>query len=337
MKKVLVLGGTGAMGRYTVPALASLGYQVDVVAKDTIDFGLSGVNSYVGDCMDRSYLSELLKNGYDGIIDYMIYKTPQFAERFTKLLECTDHYIFLSTYRVYDGACPVREDSPLLLNTSCDREYLKTEDYSLFKARCENILGASKYKNYTIVRPSITYSTYRYQLTTLEAKHIMPRTALGKRIVLPEEARNVQGTMTWAGDTAKMFAGLLFNERALTESYTLSTAEHHTWGEIAEYYTDIIGSRFEWVDTDTYLKCISQPERRDNARYQLVYDRLFERVIDNGKILRDAGLTDHAFTSLYEGLKTELSKIDISKVDWQESVYARERMDAYFRGEALTD
>ena len=34
-KKVLVLGGTGAMGVYLVPMLADMGYKVDVVSLDS--------------------------------------------------------------------------------------------------------------------------------------------------------------------------------------------------------------------------------------------------------------------------------------------------------------
>ena len=34
MKKVLVLGATGAMGMYLVPELVSMGYQVDAVSLD---------------------------------------------------------------------------------------------------------------------------------------------------------------------------------------------------------------------------------------------------------------------------------------------------------------
>ena len=35
-RKVLVLGATGAMGRYLVPRLADLGYQVDAVSLDEV-------------------------------------------------------------------------------------------------------------------------------------------------------------------------------------------------------------------------------------------------------------------------------------------------------------
>ena len=33
-KKVLVLGATGAMGKYLVPRLADMGYRIDAVALD---------------------------------------------------------------------------------------------------------------------------------------------------------------------------------------------------------------------------------------------------------------------------------------------------------------
>ena len=36
MKKVLVLGGTGAMGQFLVPELLELGYQVDAVTLDNV-------------------------------------------------------------------------------------------------------------------------------------------------------------------------------------------------------------------------------------------------------------------------------------------------------------
>ena len=69
-------------------------------------------------------------------------------------------------------------------------------------------------------------------------------------MVLPESARNVEGTLTWAGDNARFFVELLFNDRALGEAYSLTTSEHHTWEEIAEYYKDLRDMKVIWVDQD---------------------------------------------------------------------------------------
>ena len=60
MKKVLVLGGTGAMGRYAVPELLRLGFAVDVVALDTLDFPGEHVTSTIANAMDDAWLEKQL-------------------------------------------------------------------------------------------------------------------------------------------------------------------------------------------------------------------------------------------------------------------------------------
>lgn len=71
-KKVLVLGATGAMGQYLVPLLAEQGYQVDACALDVLEFHHPNVRMLVGNAMEWEVLAELLKNRYDGIVDFLI-------------------------------------------------------------------------------------------------------------------------------------------------------------------------------------------------------------------------------------------------------------------------
>ena len=153
--KVLVMGGTGAMGRYLVPELLSLGYEVDAMTLDDVESKQNGLTYIKKDAMDIDVMREILKNKYDAIVDFMIYDTMKFAERFEMFLQNTKQYISLSSYRVYaDEEHPIKETSPRLLDASKDKIYLQTEEYGLYKARCENILRASKYDNWTIVRPA---------------------------------------------------------------------------------------------------------------------------------------------------------------------------------------
>jgi len=91
-------------------------------------------------------------------------------------------------------------------------------------------------------------------LVTLEAHLVVARAMRGLPVVLPKEAISVQGTMSWAGDVAKMMSRLLFNPAAYLERFTLATAEHHAWGEIAGFYKEIIGLKCVWADTEDYLK-----------------------------------------------------------------------------------
>ena len=329
MKKVLLMGGTGAMGVYLAPMLADMGYQVDVLSLDDVVSDKPSLNYIKGNGMDIDFMRELLKNNYDGIVDFLIYKTEAFRERYKMLLDATKHYIFLSSYRVYAGESPITEDSPQLLDVSDNEQYLATEDYSLIKARGEDMLEASGYENWTIVRPAITYSKFRYQLVTLEANVVIARARAGKTVILPRSARHVQATMTWAGDIANMLAKLLFNEHALCRHYTLATAEHQTWETIAGYYEKLIGLKVLWVDDDDYVQIVtSKPEMYLPYRWQLEYDRLFERVIDNSRVLKDTGLIQGEMTSLYDGLHRELEQLPADVV-WPDKSGVNARMDDY--------
>lgn len=311
-KKVLVLGGTGAMGVYVVPALVERGYKVDVVSFDDVKSDNPDLTYIKADAKNNDYLKELLKNNYDACIDFMLYYTEEFRSRYQMMLSSVGHYLFLSTYRIYADSAPITENSPRLLDVSTNQAYLATEDYSLYKAREEDIIHSSGYTNFTIFRPSIIYSKRRFQLVTLEANLNVERALRGKTVVIPEAARNVNGTMTWAGDVGKMMSRIVLNEKALGETYTIATSEHHTWGEIAEYYSEIIGMKVAYADTETYIRIITGHYNDDYSKYaqwQLDYDRLFNRVIDNSKILEVTGLKQSELMPLKEGLRRELSAL----------------------------
>lgn len=120
-KKVLVLGATGAMGRYLVPCLAEMGYQVDGVSVEDKVSDLPNVNYIKANAKDKTVLASLLKNGYDGIVDFMWYPTGELPFAVPRFLDHTEHYIFLSSCRVYDDLeHPVKETSPRLLDSTKD-------------------------------------------------------------------------------------------------------------------------------------------------------------------------------------------------------------------------
>lgn len=326
-KKVLVLGGTGAMGRYLVPELLNLGYIVDVVALDEIKSDNPKLNYIKGNVKERDFLAEILKNRYDGVVDFMSYKTEEFKSIYKLFLDNTKHYIFLSSCRVFADAPPITEDSPRLLDVSDDADFLRTDDYALCKAKEENLLMESDYGNWTIVRPATTYSTGRFQLVTLEASTVIHRMQTGKTIVLPKDAMHCQATLSWGGDVGKMIALLLFNDKAYRESYNVATAEHHSWEEIAQIYNEICPFNYITVSTEDYLDIIA--EGADWAKYQLIYARMFERITDNTKILRDTGMKQEELMPLKEGLKFEYQRS--KDFDWAK--YAgdkrNKRMDEY--------
>lgn len=327
-KKVLVLGGTGAMGTYLVPMLAAAGCQVDVVALDSVNSNNSDFAYIHANAKDDLWLLEQLKNKYDAVVDFMLYSMAEFSNRYKIFLENTSHYIFLSTYRIYAGETPITENSPRLLDVATDKAFLATgkSEYSLYKAMQEDVLRNSQYDNWTIVRPAITYSKQRFQLVTLEAPVVVYRASKKLPVFLPQETLSVHATMSWAGDVAKMLSRLVLNPAARKETYTLATAEHHTWEEIANYYKDLIGLEYIAVNTKTYLSFFGYT---DMANYQLKFDRCFDRIINNSKILKTTGMKQSDLMPLKDGLAKELSALP-KDVIWPENA-VNARMDAYLK------
>ena len=326
-KKILVIGATGAMGVYLVPELLGKGYQVDALSLDDMNSDHPMLTCLKGNGKDHSFLEKLLKNKYDAIVDFMVYFSPEeFSQYYKLFLENTKHYIFLSTYRVYaDSKTPIREDSPRLLDTETDEAFLTSGDYSIYKAQEEEMLKASGYRNWSIIRPAITYSRRRFQLVTLEADTVVYRMLTGKTLVLPKEAMDKQATMSWAGDLAKMFAAVILNPKAYGEAYTFATAEHHSWREVAEIYKEIGNLKYVTVDMEDYLNIIGPGNI--HVRQQLTYDRCYDRVVDNSKVLEIAGLKQSDLMPLKKGLASELANIRLEDLKFTE--YVNERMDRY--------
>lgn len=337
MKKILVLGGTGAMGRYAVPELLRMGFSVDVVALNEPHFTHDNLTSTIANAMDDEWLkSKIAETRYDVILDFMSYTLPQFKDRVELFLENTDQYMFLSSCRVYaNEEVPVKETSPRLIDVSKNEEYLKLyeREYSLFKAAEEDLLINSGKKNWTIILPATTYSTGRAQLVTLEAGTFVYRALTGKPVAIPIQAKDKPATLSWAGDVGVMIARLAGKLEALGEKYITATAEHNTWGEIAEIYRELIGLEYEWVDKEVYLQMLSKDPENISPflRYQLEYARMFDRITDNSKILAITGMKQEELTSFYDGMKMELSRITADSIHIDENgARINARMDEYF-------
>ena len=105
-----------------------------------------------------------------------------------------------------------------------------------------------------------------------------------------------------------MIAKLLFNEEAMRETYNVCSAEYKTWGEIADYYKDILGLESVWVDKEDYLRIIN-PEVPTRVRWQLEYARMFHRITDNSKVLKVTGMKQEELMPLYDALKAMIEVV----------------------------
>jgi len=301
MAKVLLLGGTGAIGVYLIPELISSGHDVYVTSRSARKSDQNKLTYIQGNAREEIFIKKILTDKYDAIVDFMVYTTNEFHSRHELLLKNSEHYLFISSCRVFaESDVPITENTPRLLDVSKDSDYLATDEYALAKARQENILRESSYKNWTIIRPAITYSKTRFQLCTLEADTIICRTQNNCPVILPQEALQKQTPMTWGGDVAKMIAQLVLNQDALKEDFNAVSHEYRTWEEIALYYKNLIGLTVVTTDLNSYIKTVG-------GKYQILYSRMYNRVMDNSKILKVTGIPKESLTSIYDGLARELS------------------------------
>ena len=305
MKKVLLIAGGGTLGTYTAKELLNKGCAVDVICLE--DYTSNNPKlCYHKAKADLNYLTEFLKDKYyDGIVNFIHYYVPEMYKPVHKLLTSkTDQLIFLSSYRVYaESKQPLTEEAPFLADVVEDEEFLKSEDYAVPKAICEKYLREeSDTKNWTVVRPVISFSDKRFDLVTVSGHEIIDAARSGKTVILPEAAKNLTAGLDWAGNSGKLIANLLFKKECLGEAYTVSSGQNLTWGEVADIYTRLTGVNFRWADTEEYVST-------GHGGNGLFYDRLYDRAVDNTKILKATGFKKEDFTSIEDGIKIELNNI----------------------------
>lgn len=299
--KILLLGGTGAMGRPLAKILSEKGNDVYITSRQ-INKNDGQIAYLQGDAHNFDFLSKLLANRWDAIIDFMNYGTFEFECRYKLLLDNADHYLFLSSARVYaDSKAPITEKSPRLLDISNDHAFLSTDEYALHKAREEDFLIKSGCNNYTIIRPYITYSDIRLQLGVLEKEQWLYRLLQNRTILFSNDISRHYTTMTYANDVAYCISMLINNQNAYGETYNIVTEQSAKWQDILSIYCNAYK---EYFNKEAKVMMINNSLKLNDkaGQYQVIYDRYYDRQFDNSKIKKIVG--DYKFTDIEHGLSS---------------------------------
>ena len=301
MKRVLVLGATGAMGKPLVEIL-SKNPEIIVYASSRKDHRDPIIHWLKGNGKNIEWLKRTLcDTQYDAIVDFMNYNTAEFQERYQFILSHTSHYIFVSSARVYDKCDGIiNESSPRILDVCKDQEYLSNDTYELAKAREEDILNHSNYPNYTIIRPSLTYNYDRLQLTIFEKDEWLYRIFDGNSIIFPQEMKNVYTTMTYGGDVAHAVSKMILNKNTYRETFNVCSKESRTWGDIYDTYRKAIEKH---LDVKSKLACVNNVEKiaKDLNRYtQYALARGINRRFSNNKL--ESTIGEYSWISIDNGL-----------------------------------
>lgn len=308
-KKVLLVAGGGTLGTHISNELLRLGAKVDIICLEDKVSDNENLRFFKHDATIEYLEAFLAQESYDGIVNLIHYPDAEKYRPYHKLLSAnTKHLIITSSYRIYaNEQIPITESAPTLYAASKDEEFVAKETYAISKAKIEAIAKEdAEPVNWTIIRPVISFSEYRFDVVMRSGHLVIDAAKEGKTVLLPEAAKNVTAGVDWAGNTGKLIANLMFKKEALGEAYTISSAPNLTWKEIADLYTELVGTKFEWVDMETYRE---DDKMSQNFYWALLYDRLFDRKIDNTKVLKATGLGPADFLSVREGLMLELAKI----------------------------
>ena len=300
--RVLVLGGTGAIGSHLCRKLASAGTEVVCTTRTPHNSSEYQTLTYItGNAKNKDFLQSLLHENWDAIVDFMSWFTDEFRDNYESILSSTSQYVFTSSYRVYAESPVIHEDSPRLLDVVDNSKYLATDEYALRKARCENMLFSLSENNWTVVRPAVTYDgiTGRLQFGVLEQGEWLWRAINGVPVPMPTEMLRKQATMSFAGDVAEMIARLIGKPEALGETFTVSGSDHITWLEVVQAYSSILPFNLCECSADKFISARGR-------EYQLRFDRMFNRVVDNSKILKVTEVDSSTLTPMTDGLKREL-------------------------------
>lgn len=302
---ILILGGTGAIGVPTIELLAEQGEEIYVTSRRERESIYKNVHYIKGNAHDMDFLNELLKGNYDVIIDFMIYSTSEFHERYKLFLNNSKQYVFFSSSRVFAEEETLTEQSPRLLDVVDDVNYLKSTEYALEKARQEDILTQSGYKNWTIIRPYITYNNERLQLGIFEKEQWLYRALHGRSILFSKDVADKYTTLTHGSDVARRLINIVGCSDANGQVYNITTEETAKWNDILEIYLNVIE---ECIGREVDIHMVESAYdilKTKSKYYQLKYDRLINRKFDNKKI---NNICDCDYTPLKKGLSIALKQ-----------------------------
>ena len=247
----------------------------------------------------------------------MSYKTDEFEERYQFFLDKTKHYIFLSSARVYANNNIITEDSPRLLDVSTDSTFLASDEYSLAKARQENLLIKSHKNNYTIIRPYITFSEERLQLGVLEKEEWLYRAIHNRTILFSKDIAENYTTLTYGYDVANAIAELINSDDSKGHCFHITLTKPLKWSEVLDIYLKSLKDH----GYNPKVKFINKSLNINDPlfKYQVLYDRYYNRKFSSNKLNLYAPNIEYSNvrTALKQCIDTFLSNPRFRLIDWK--------------------
>jgi 2'-hydroxyisoflavone reductase len=208
MKKILILGGTGFVGRILTENLIKQNISPVLFNRGKRSPGIfPELRHITGDRMNKEDIKQIAGENWDVVIDFSCMFPVNLDEITDMLKGNVGRYIFISTASVYPmddpafWAKPVKEDAETLPCTpeqKIDPEVMPT--YGQKKAECERILLGKEWLDAVIFRPGLIYGRYDY---TDRFYYWLYRVYNNSKILMPDGGKE-SFTATFSEDFAEL-------------------------------------------------------------------------------------------------------------------------------------
>jgi nucleoside-diphosphate-sugar epimerase len=315
--KILFIGGTGLISSACSDLALERSAELFILNRgQSVKYPLpDGAHLLAGDVHgDEVALAHLLaRHTFDVVVDWIAFH-PEDIERDLRLFEGrTGQFVFISSASAYQKP---------------PRHYLITEEtplenpfweYFRNKIACEERLRRAQWEQafpVTIVRPSLTYGPSQIPLCMGSWQHpyaLIDRMKRGKPIIVPGDGTSLW-VVTWNGDFARGFLGLLGNPAAIGEAYHITSDEVLSWNQIFLAAGEAIGVEPKIAHIPSDLIAAWEP----GLLGTLIGDKVNSLVFDNSKIKRHVP-DFHCSVPWSEGVRRALA--------WFEAVPSRQTID----------
>ncbi len=284
--RILFIGGTGTISSAITQQLAATEHELWLLNRGNRKAEVpANVKQIVADINDEEAVLKQIGNmQFDSVCDFIGFAPAQVERDYRLFAGRTRQYIYISSASAYNK--PARN---YIINEGTTLANPHWQ-YSRDKIACEELLM----KHYredgfpvTIVRPSHTYCERGVPTSVHGPKgswQVLKRMMEGKQVIVHGDGSSLW-TMTWNGDFAKGFIGLLGNPHAIGEAFQIMSDESLTWNQIYQAVADALGVEFKpYYVSSEYLAAVSPKEY--DLEGNLTGDKAVTVVFDCSKLKR---------------------------------------------------
>lgn len=286
--KALFIGGTGTISTAIVQRLIKeLGWEVWIINRSgRVPAGCGQAHSIVADIQDEALVAEKIRDlSFDTVCEFRGFALPDVERDYRLFKGKTRQYIYISSASAYHKPA---SGYIVTEGTTLANPYWQ---YSRDKIACEEFL-MQKYREegfpVTIVRPSHTYCEKAIPVGVRGNKgswQVVKRMMEGKPVIIQGDGTSLW-TLTWNGDFALGFTGLMGNVHALGEAFQITGDETLTWNQIYQTVADALGVKLNaYHVASEYLAAAGEKMGYDFAG-GLLGDKAVSVVFDNSKLKR---------------------------------------------------